>query len=788
MYTQCPECKLTFRVSADVLRKAAGKVRCGGCGATFNALLYLSENRPDEQPAPVPPTAPPELEAEPMADPDALPPPTAVSPEQSQRLRESLNQIDESDVRIEDTGIEWRILSEDRDGDIDELLDADETPIDEDLSADSADTRIDASEVFAGATHEMRFDDNTGLPDDFDYDTPARSPAPKPEPEPEPEPIKSHSDKHVDIAFGDAEEWGELLDELAGELETAQVDEPTSAEDETSEEIALDEDPVEESAGDESAGEDFDTALAEMHALLDGARPNAAAEIEKLLEETERDLHDSTIEEDLLDAAFESERSRMEAAHARNAENPEDEKAEPSANQDDAPGTPLGDELEMALDLGDSIALDLDALSEEDENIALAFKAANEDSGDNALEDEQEEVEVSGDPEAGETSRELEDLEAPDEPEDVEVSDEIEDREASDDLERREESDELQDRESSDELEELDEPMELIPEAPTTHDVPEQSEEEQTINRMIDEELLAVAYVDETGQTSMIGIDEGADEAAAAEAPERGAEDRPDSEGETDEQAEDAAAFYIPEELANVDASETITIIMEGESFVDGSEPELRDTSARQAAEKTDAELAELREALQKQAEAEAKSGSNRFDARRLRAAIVLLAVLLVAQGLHFSRTALATMPGIGNVIKPVYSAIGMPITPGWDITGWQIEVSKASAGPVAASDGELEAITIVSRVRNRSDRALPHPLVSVSLVDRYMEPIGNKVLEPAEYLPEDGQAQSLVAPGQTFNAIVTIESSDPDVYNFQMSLCYREADSRLRCAIGAFK
>ena len=48
MYTQCPECSTAFRVTADVLKQAAGKVRCGGCGNAFNALEYLSEAMPEQ--------------------------------------------------------------------------------------------------------------------------------------------------------------------------------------------------------------------------------------------------------------------------------------------------------------------------------------------------------------------------------------------------------------------------------------------------------------------------------------------------------------------------------------------------------------------------------------------------------------------------------------------------------------------------------------------------------------------------------------------------------------------
>ena len=43
MYTQCPECETTFKLGADDLRRAKGKVRCGECDTVFNALEYLAE-------------------------------------------------------------------------------------------------------------------------------------------------------------------------------------------------------------------------------------------------------------------------------------------------------------------------------------------------------------------------------------------------------------------------------------------------------------------------------------------------------------------------------------------------------------------------------------------------------------------------------------------------------------------------------------------------------------------------------------------------------------------------
>lgn len=55
MFTQCPECSTIFRVTAEMLRAAQGRVRCGICSSSFNALEYLSEQavvRTTDEPSP----------------------------------------------------------------------------------------------------------------------------------------------------------------------------------------------------------------------------------------------------------------------------------------------------------------------------------------------------------------------------------------------------------------------------------------------------------------------------------------------------------------------------------------------------------------------------------------------------------------------------------------------------------------------------------------------------------------------------------------------------------------
>jgi len=230
MYTQCPDCSTAFRVTAEVLKQAAGKVRCGGCGNAFNALEYLSEQMPGPKGTPEPAHSLPELTPDPPEKESDLP--QSISAEQSAALLKTLDELAGSDIRIEDTGVEWRVFDDDEDesdemvdvGDaresiIDEPLEASPTPVDQFLTATPND--VEAPEVFEESAiepvrtpvDELRFDDNTPLPEDFDLDdepfvepdTPAVEPFHPSIEDEEPQP---------DLSLSEPDEWEDILDEF----------------------------------------------------------------------------------------------------------------------------------------------------------------------------------------------------------------------------------------------------------------------------------------------------------------------------------------------------------------------------------------------------------------------------------------------------------------------------------------------------------------------------------------------------------------------------------------------
>jgi predicted Zn finger-like uncharacterized protein len=395
MYTQCPECGVAFRVTAEVLKQAAGKVRCGGCGIAFNALEHLSEQKPA---APVKPDVAaephvPELTPEDPGELEADTPPQVISAEQSAALLKTLDQLAGSDIRIEDTGIEWRVLDED---DVDDEIVVEETDLIADTGSlkfivegdvDIADEGVPENEP-SEVIEEMRFDDNTPLPDDFDFsgEPPQTTELPAEAPEPEPEPEMEEAP--VDLALGDPDEWQDLLGDL---------DEPVAEEepDEETEDAAdeIDEDEIEEDLVSlaEAASEDaldkpldMDTQFAiqaeAMGIDLSGIHEAADADEEEVEDEVEEEEPleivedaETSIEEDLIAAAFEAE-AALKVSEEVEVDEDEEALEEPEQLEEEAIEEEEEEEEEEEIDIDTELEpVDEEETEDDVDDIASVF-------------------------------------------------------------------------------------------------------------------------------------------------------------------------------------------------------------------------------------------------------------------------------------------------------------------------------------------------------------------------------------------------------------------------------
>jgi hypothetical protein len=733
----------------------------------FNALAHLSEEMPATAARENPPG-------------EAGTPPRSISAEQSAALLKTLDELAGDDIRIEDTGVEWRVI----DGDEDEEIAEDPVP------------NI--------AHEEMRFDDNTPLPDDFDLDMPA-TPLRTPEPvdiEPEPQIEESQ----VDLVFGEPDEWEDLLDDLeeaAAELEKAT---PEPAEEiEVVEAIPVDDEGDPDDVATDGEDQEADLAYDELQALDMDAQFARQAEklgldmtgLQKAVDEDEAagelaseqevtddgeeegplDVGDTSIEEDLIAAAFE-----VEAAAKANAE------TEPEALEIEIEAIEFDDNDEINLEgvapeeLSRAGILDeddyLEEITEEDEAEVLDEIELDDSPADRALAEAVFDKPVIDEPEIDEAEIEEPELEEAvemlaDEP----AAEDISESELDDTmLEAAELEDEAQlpnehqlaaDLEKA--LDDMDDGDFIEPEE---IEVPEPTEEERTINMMIDQELLAIAGEDDDGFTSTIVQKQVSSEAdLPAEKDLHVADDETNDDTDTlvDMAENDDIAATLFDMPAGNDNPLMETIIMEGESVINEEDQE-RLEAARAAASES------LKKAGFNDEKAKFRFRDWRPPPHSMAAAAALLFVILITQVIHQSREALAVSPAFQNTLGPVYRLFGSPVTPAWDVAGWRFEATKGS------TDDDNNVLTIYSRVGNNSQQSLPYPLVHVELKDRFEEIVGSRVLEPGEYLVDDADPGRPVRPKETFNAVIAIDSPSAAATSFKLNVCYRIGGGQLRC------
>ena len=684
MYTQCPDCEVTFKVTAEVLQQARGRVRCGNCGEAFNALDHLSESPP------LPQTIAPQ-------DPE--------SERKSQELLNTLNQMaGPNEVRIEDTGIEWRVMEED----------SAEGAADTDLEEPAAAPDEAAAETSPeNKEEELRYDDNTPLPDEF-ADEPANEGhlvyAETPESFEFTEPAETDTANELDLSEPD--EWTDLLEEV----EIGDENSPEAI---------------------EARGEAVPTD--EPDASGDGTEGAAATDDEEA-------PADTPITEDVEDQGEPEPEPSVESAVPYDGQ-----------PGDEAAGAETEDEFEFAAEEDLEIEFDDDGDKADEAATGEVDEEPSEDGDGDALVAEEAGSEADIEDDADEEAH----------AEEADEHDELEwaAGEAAGD-------DESSDPDADDEFEE--------PAA-----VGAASEDEDSLadtSGEFERAIMNAEDEDDSGDADVFDDPVAADDDAAAKS---------DAE---DEVADDIAAMTANMQsdpdviramqegkfdgaITNEDGSPMVeTIIMEGDAVRDALEA--ADTGERRSLEDDDpASLLDTYISSRKPEKISAMPGLMMIVGS------VVLALALGAQFIHSQRETLATQGWFANAVAPIYASLGMPVTPDWDIRGWQFEATSGSTG---GSNGDL--LTISSRVSNRSSKSLPYPLVHVSLTDRYQEVIGSRILQPGEYLSNGVNDGAVVVAGGNFTATITIADTSAEATGFNLNVCYPETGNRVRCAIEDFK
>ncbi len=156
----------------------------------------------------------------------------------------------------------------------------------------------------------------------------------------------------------------------------------------------------------------------------------------------------------------------------------------------------------------------------------------------------------------------------------------------------------------------------------------------------------------------------------------------------------------------------------------------------------------------------------------------LLLVLTLLAQVTHFFRQDLVRHPQIGPVLRDIYSRIGRPLSPNWDLAAF--ELRQWGNGGVPDANGQL---AVHASLTNRAAFAQPHPILRLELDDRFGDSIAVRDFEPAEYLKDASEATRLLGPGASAEAELLLVDPGRDAVGYQLDVCLPESASILRCA-----
>lgn len=765
MYTQCPDCQIAFRVTARVLQQAAGKVRCGNCGNAFSALDHLSEELPDSMPT----------GGAKGDDHDAL-------AETSKKLLETLNELaGPENVRIEDTGVEWRVLSEAdaaiADNNLTDTSDTGSIQLDEEIEETTGDDVLptvheDSNGPPETTFVERRYDDNTPLPEDYDDSDEYSPPLPQRRESDNWQESAMLDELQGDLALSEPGEWTDLLDEVSDadsippevEEELVAIHNQLSSRDsgapaEGTAEVA----PVRVSATQSSVPVDLDTQF-ELQAEALGI----TGEQKVIDADDDRTLQDELTDEmPLLEGDFDDAAETEQPTAIQSIELSADSVSDEHDEDDDALEYDLSEEYE-----------------DDSENLQLyADGDADTQFGDDA----QPQTEPGDGKEDGDHALALAD------DEDEEIVSHLVRAESSGEFEAQIDAAADALRQRSDDGGGADDSE------PDTEAV--DNAESNPDDDIFGQESEGTELLDDVEQISARGIEEPVIDLDVDGDSDSDSDDRPDEVEavEVADENEDEGEEVSRKKLTDDQLAATVFGVDHASKFFDENSGEVETIIMEGEFIRSALEQERLAEELQAQANIEEASkladtyAMNREKLRNsgrsftppsylLLIGVILLGLGLVAQIVHASRDSLATTDFFKTTVAPVYRLLGNPITPQWDIKGWQFESTRGS------TDDAEAALTIVSRIANYTDVPLPYPLVHISLTDRWEEIIGSRVLEPNEYLAGDIDPGRPVTPGEDFTAVITIENPSAEATGFKLNVCYRVIPGRVRCAIEDFK
>jgi predicted Zn finger-like uncharacterized protein len=155
-----------------------------------------------------------------------------------------------------------------------------------------------------------------------------------------------------------------------------------------------------------------------------------------------------------------------------------------------------------------------------------------------------------------------------------------------------------------------------------------------------------------------------------------------------------------------------------------------------------------------------------------------VLAILLAVQMVNHYRDDLAATPQFNKPITALYKALGIHLTPRWDLHAYDVRQLGASVD--AESAGQ---IMVRASVKNGGHQAQPMPLLRVTLQDRFGNRIAARDVPPGSYLPRAIPAASFLSAGQRIDAEMAFVDPGSNAVGFEIDACLPAPAGGVACA-----
>jgi predicted Zn finger-like uncharacterized protein len=159
--------------------------------------------------------------------------------------------------------------------------------------------------------------------------------------------------------------------------------------------------------------------------------------------------------------------------------------------------------------------------------------------------------------------------------------------------------------------------------------------------------------------------------------------------------------------------------------------------------------------------------------------AAIFLALCLGAQMIHENREWIATHAPLGSRLRGLYATLGVALPEAANLSAYQLRQWGVTGDPGANGTLRMRA-----SILNTAAQAQSYPLLRVTLANRFGSPLGARDFEPAEY--SGRPVTRMLGPGERVDATLDILDPGNDAEGFEIDVCLRGIDQKIRCAADA--